>query len=67
MRHLLSFIETGETTLENLVSKQKVEHIKQVVKELDTTDLALIRGALGKAYDYTEVKIVLAMISDVSA
>ena len=44
-----------------------MEHIKQVVKELDTIDLALIRGALGKAYDYTEVKIVLAMISDVSA
>ena len=67
LRHLLSFIETGETTLDNLVSKQKVEHIKQVVKELETTDLALIRGALGKAYDYTEVKIVLAMITDVSA
>lgn len=67
LRHLLSFIETGETTLDNLVSKQKVEQIKQVIKELETTDLALIRGALGKAYDYTEVKIVLAMISDVSA
>lgn len=67
LRHLLSFIESGETTLDNLVSKQKVEHIKQVVKELETTDLALIRGALGKAYDYTEVKIVLAMITDVSA
>lgn len=62
LKHLLPFTESGETAIEKLINPEKIQQIKQVATELDTADVKLIRSALGKGYDYTEVKLVLQMM-----
>lgn len=64
LKHLLQFVETGETTIEGIIPSEKINKIKAIARELDTTDLTLVRGALGKGFDYAEVKIVLGMMMD---
>ncbi len=64
LKHLLQFVESGETTIEGIIPSEKINKIKAIARELDTTDLTLVRGALGKGFDYAEVKIVLGMMMD---
>lgn len=57
--HLISFLETGDVTLQNIVTKDKITEIQAVLKKLppDTTT-GMVREALGTEYNYAEIEAV---------
>jgi hypothetical protein len=57
--HLLSFLESGEVTLQNIVEENKISEIQAVLKKLSTdTATRLIREALDTSYNYAEIDAV---------
>lgn len=61
-KHLLSFIDSGETVIDKIISIKKIDAIKKAVAELKSTDIKLIRSALGNQFDYNEIKAVVELI-----
>lgn len=62
IKHLLSFVDSGETVIDKIIPAKKIEQIKKAVLELKSTDKKLIRNSLGKGFDYTEVSAVVEML-----
>ncbi|MBX3255862.1 MAG: helix-turn-helix domain-containing protein [Chitinophagaceae bacterium] len=58
--HLASFISTGEIRLEELLSKEKIDSIRQAIAETGATTSSAIREKLGNACSYGEIRMVLA-------
>ncbi|MCC5929091.1 MAG: AAA family ATPase [Cyclobacteriaceae bacterium] len=57
--HLLSFLESGEVTLQNIVADDKISEIQAMLKKLSAdTATGLIREALGTTYNYAEINAV---------
>jgi len=62
--HLAQYVATGELKLEELLSKEKIQTIRQAISELNTASGKLIREKLGEAYSYGEIRMVLATYSE---
>lgn len=62
IKHLLSFVESGETVIEKIIPAKKIEQIKEAASALKSTDVKLIRSELGRGYEYSEVKAVIELI-----
>jgi ATP-dependent DNA helicase RecQ len=59
--HLLRFITTGEVRLEQIVSAQKIEQIKNaLIKFNESGALSPVKDFLGDDYSYGEIRAVLA-------
>jgi ATP-dependent DNA helicase RecQ len=59
--HLLRFIPTGEVKVEQIVSADKIKHIKKaLLKFNDTGALSPVKDFLGEDYSYGEIRAVLA-------
>jgi hypothetical protein len=56
--HLSSFIITGEIGVRELVPEHKIEPILAVIKEIGAGALGPIRGRLGDAYSFGEIRAV---------
>jgi uncharacterized protein YpbB len=57
--HLASFIPTGEITIEDVVSKKKMEMILKIIGENPDSASSFIKEKLGNDYSYGEIKAVL--------
>ena len=57
--HLASFIETGEVTIEELLSKDKIKTIELVIEEVGDVPTSQIKEKLGEEYSYADIKAVL--------
>jgi hypothetical protein len=57
--HLATFIFSGEVDVKELVAAAKVEAILEVVRELGPAQLGPIRGRLGDAYSFAEIRAVV--------
>ena len=62
--HLTRFVATGEIPLDQLVSVDKVEPIREAItKFADSNALSPIKEFLGDDYSYGEIRAVLAAVS----
>ena len=57
--HLASFVATGEVDIRKLVSKEKIGPIMDAIKAVGGTSLGPIRGRLGDAYTFAEIRAVM--------
>lgn len=59
--HLAHFIPTGEITLAELVSEEKIEKIKQAIAEAgESSSTSVIKEKLGEEFSYGEIRMVWA-------
>ncbi|MGI8467590.1 MAG: DNA helicase RecQ [Pyrinomonadaceae bacterium] len=59
--HLVRFIQSGEVRLENLVSAEKAETIKNAIIKLNSNGaIAPVKEFLGEDYSYGEIRAVMA-------
>jgi hypothetical protein len=58
MGHLLSFIPTGETKAEELMSREKFDAIAQVVRNPGFTGLRFAKDLLGEDFSFDEIRAV---------
>jgi hypothetical protein len=58
--HLVSFIETGEIKIEELVSEEKIPFIIEAIGTLDGHAMKPVKDQLGDEYSYGEIRAVLA-------
>jgi ATP-dependent DNA helicase RecQ len=59
--HLVRFIPTGEIRVEDLVTKEKIESIRDAIFELNAENgLTPIKEYLGDEYSYGEIRAVVA-------
>jgi ATP-dependent DNA helicase RecQ len=62
--HLARFVKTGEIALDQLVSVDKVEPIREAItKFADSNALSPIKEFLGEDYSYGEIRAVMAAVS----
>ncbi len=62
--HLARFIPTGEVSLDQFVSVEKVEPIREaIVKFADSNALSPIKEYLGEDYSYGEIRAVMAAVT----
>lgn len=62
--HLARFVATGEIALDQLVSVDKVEPIREAItKFADSNALSPIKEFLGEDYSYGEIRAVMAAVS----
>ena len=59
MGHLLSFIPSGEMLAEQLVSKERIEVISDVINRPDVTGLKNARDLLGDTFSFDEIRAVM--------
>ena len=61
--HLIRFIPSGEIMIEELVSDDKIEAIREaVIRFSDSGSLSTVREFLGEDYSYGEIRAVLATL-----
>ncbi|MEQ1923891.1 MAG: helix-turn-helix domain-containing protein, partial [Pyrinomonadaceae bacterium] len=61
--HLIRFISTGEISLEQFVSLDKVETIQQAIIKFQPSDaLSPVKEFLGDDYSYAEIRAVKATL-----
>lgn len=60
--HLATFIQTGELNPEELISKEKLNKIISVSKELDTLAAIPIKEALPSEYSYSDIRFARAFM-----
>lgn len=58
--HLSHFINTGELDIFSLIPEPKLNHIIDLIIELDTIQLSLLKQHLGDDYSYGEIKMALS-------
>ena len=62
--HLVRFIQSGEVNLEDIVSDNKVEPIKNAIIKLSSGGaIAPVKELLGEDYSYGEIRAVLATMN----
>jgi len=62
--HLARFIPTGEVSLDQFVSLEKVEPIREAIgKFADSNALSPIKEFLGEEYSYGEIRAVMAAVA----
>lgn len=62
--HLARFITTGEVRLDQFVSVEKVEPIREAIEKFsDSAALSPIKEYLGEEYSYGEIRAVMAAVS----
>lgn len=57
--HLISFIESGEVTITQLVPEDKIEQILKTIHELGVLSSSEIKSKLGDSFSYNEIKAVM--------
>lgn len=57
--HLAHFVGLGKLNINDIVSKEKIEMIKQAAEEKGRESLSLIKEHLGDACSYGEIRLVL--------
>lgn len=57
--HLAHFVGLGELNINNIVSREKIEMIKQAAEEKGWESLSLIKEHLGDTCSYGEIRLVL--------
>jgi hypothetical protein len=57
--HLGHFILSGKVSVEELVSKEKIEPIMKAIREAGSESLGLIRSKLGDGFSFSEIRTVL--------
>ncbi|GAA4338030.1 helix-turn-helix domain-containing protein [Flaviaesturariibacter amylovorans] len=57
--HLAQFVREGRLQINDVVEPVKVEQILKVMDEVGTESLGLIKGRLGDAYSFGEIRAVL--------
>lgn len=58
--HLVSFIETGEIKIEELVSEEKIPFIIEAIGTLEGHAMKPVKDQLGDEYSYGEIRAVFA-------
>jgi hypothetical protein len=58
MGHLLSFIPTGETKAEELMSGEKFDAIAEVIRRPDFAGLRFAKDQLGEDFSFDEIRAV---------
>jgi Helix-turn-helix domain/HRDC domain len=58
--HLATFVETGEISIENLVSQDKINKIENALNKFPGTKLTELKQKLGEDIDYGEIRFVIA-------
>jgi hypothetical protein len=58
--HLAHYIETGDLTIEGLVSPDKIELIADAVARLESVSIGGVKGLLGDAVSFGDVRFFLA-------
>jgi hypothetical protein len=56
--HLVSFLETGEIKIEQLVLPEKIEHILQALEATEEPGLTAVKEKLGDDFSYGEIRAV---------
>jgi hypothetical protein len=56
--HLISFIPTGEVTIDLFLSETKLAAIRKVIEEVGDVSSSIIKEKLGEGYSYGDIKAV---------
>ncbi|MCF8346574.1 MAG: helix-turn-helix domain-containing protein, partial [Bacteroidales bacterium] len=59
--HLVGFIEKGEMEILEILDEEKVAEIRQALEEHYRDSVSPVKKALGNAYSFGEIRMVLAM------
>jgi len=65
--HLAYFVGTGELSIDEFVTPEKLAAIEKVVLEHGNKALAPLKEILGEAYSYSEIKMTIAHLSRAEA
>jgi ATP-dependent DNA helicase RecQ len=60
--HLARFIESGDLKADELVTKDKISYIKNLIDKYGTSSLKLLKENAGDDITYDEIKFVLSDI-----
>lgn len=63
--HLAYFIKAGELAIEGLIAEERLAALLEKIPALNTGSLKAIKEALGDAYGYGEINLVLAHLQQV--
>ncbi len=61
--HLLPYLKNGDIPLEKLVTPEKTEKIRKILKQQPEATLSEIKATLGDDYSWAEIKFVKAVFS----
>jgi uncharacterized protein YpbB len=60
--HLAHFVREKKIDVKEFISQEKLEKVKKLVEEIETTNLAPLKELLGSEFSYTEIKLAVAGI-----
>ncbi len=60
--HLAQYVSKGELDVEELVSKERIEIIRKVIFETQSSSAKTIKDALGEDFQYGEIRLVLSTL-----
>ena len=62
--HVVEIVKKGLYPVEEFVSRERLEIIKEYFKEVDDTSLTEARDVLGDEYSYFELKMGLSQVEN---
>jgi uncharacterized protein YpbB len=61
--HLAQFVESGDIDVFDFVTAQKVAKIEEIIEQLDSQKLTVLKEHLGNNFSFTEIKMALAHVN----